>query len=253
MITDPIFYLLALPAVLIAGISKGGFGGGLGVVSVPLMALVVPPQQAAAIMLPILCLMDLIGVWAYRGKWDPPNMRILLPAAVVGIGIGSLAFGALDSNAIRLLIGMIAVGFTVNWWWRRRHPLRRADAPPSVVKGGFWGMVAGFTSFVAHAGGPPINIYLLPQNLHKTVYQATTVIFFIVVNYVKLVPYTLLGQFDAGTLKTAAVLVPLVPVGMLLGIWLHKRAADRLFYLVCYGFLFVTGLKLTWDGLTYLS
>ncbi len=253
MIDEALFYVLAVPAVLIAGISKGGFGGGLGVVSVPLMALVIAPQQAAAIMLPLLCLMDLVGAWHYRGKWDRANMRILLPAALVGIAIGTLAFGALDGGAVKLLIGLIAVGFTVNWWWRRRHRIEAKGAPPSILKGGFWGAVAGFTSFVAHAGGPPVNVYLLPQNLHKTTYQATTVMFFIVVNYVKLVPYTLLGQFETATLTTALVLVPLVPLGMGLGIWLHGRATDRVFYAACYGFLFLTGAKLVWDGVASFS
>lgn len=252
MIDDPLFYLLAVPAVLIAGISKGGFGGGLGVISVPLMTLAVTPQQAAAVMLPLLCLMDVVGVWHYRGKWDGANMRILLPAAIVGIVLGALAFGALNAAAIKLMIGLIALGFTINWAWRRHRSVALRPAAPSVAKGGFWGAVAGFTSFVAHAGGPPVNVYLLPQNLPKTTYQATTVIFFIVVNYVKLVPYTLLGQFHAATLVTSLLLVPLVPLGMGLGIWLHGRAPDRLFYIVCYGFLFLTGAKLAWDGVMSL-
>lgn len=253
MIDDPLFYLLAVPAVLIAGISKGGFGGGLGVVAVPLMALAVPPQQAAAVMLPLLCLMDVVGVWHYRGQWDRAAMRILLPAAIVGIAAGTLAFGALDAAAVKLMIGLIALGFTLNWAWRRQHAIAAAGAPPNLLKGGFWGAVAGFTSFVAHAGGPPVNVYLLPQALPRTTYQATTVIFFTVVNAVKLVPYTLLGQFRTDTLTTALVLMPLVPVGMGLGIWLHRRATDRLFYIACYGFLFLTGAKLTWDGVTAWS
>lgn len=249
MILDPLFYAAAVPAVLVAGISKGGFGGGLGVVAVPLMALVIGPVQAAAIMLPILCVMDVFNIWAYRGQWDHRAMRLLIVAALVGIGIGTATFHLLSADAIRLIIGAIALGFTANWAVKR---LRRHDPPPaghSLVKGGVWGAVAGFTSFVAHAGGPPLNVYLLPLKLDKTVYQATTVIFFTVVNTVKLVPYAALGQFDRSTLLTALVLMPLAPLGIRLGVWAHDRVREDWFYLAVYVFLALTGIKLLWDGL----
>lgn len=247
MIEDPFFYLLAFPAVIVAGISKGGFGGGLGMLAVPLMALTISPMQAAAVMLPILCVMDLVGVWAYRGKWDRRNLAILLPASLLGIALGTVSFRYLDADFIRLLIGGIAVSFSMRYWLVSANTAGTRQQA-SVARGTFWGAVAGFTTFVAHAAGPPVAVYLLPQRMDKTVFVATTVIFYIFVNYVKLVPYAWLGLFSTSNLYTSAVLLPLAPLSMGLGIWLHNRVSDALFYRLCYLFLFVTGVKLLWDG-----
>lgn len=251
MIDNPWFYAAAIPGVLITGISKGGFGGGLGVLAVPMMALVIDPVLAAAIMLPILCAMDIIGAIAYRRSIDWANLRTLVPAALIGIAIGTASFRYLDAAAIRLLVGVLAVGFAADHWLRRRS----ATADPqgrSTLKGGFWGSIAGFTSFLAHSGGPPVSVYLLPQRLNRTLFVGTTVYFFIIVNYVKLIPYAWLGQLSLANLTVTAVLLPLAPIGMLLGIWLHKRVSDALFYQICYVLLAATGMKLLWDGVTGL-
>lgn len=252
IISDPFFYVVAIPAVLIAGVSKSGFGGGLGVVSVPLIALAVSPQVAAAIMLPILCLMDLANVWAYRKNWDRRNMMILIPAALIGILVGSLSFNYLSEEAVKILIALIAIGFTLDRWLRRKSA---GDQPKKAkwLPGTFWGAISGFTSFVAHSGGPPISVFLLPQRLDKTMFVGTTVMFFIVVNYVKLIPYWLLGQFNGANLETAAVLAPVAIAGTWLGLWAHDKINEVLFYRVCYVLLLVTGLKLLWDGLSHFG
>eukprot|EP00752_Nemacystus_decipiens_P000473 g473.t1 len=205
MIADPLFYLVAVPAVLVAGISKGGFGGGLGIVAVPMLALAIGPVQAAAIMLPILCAMDVFGLIAYRRRADWTNLLRLVPGAMIGILIGAVTFRWFDADAVRLTIGLIAVLFTLQHW-TGFGPRRPADRPPgpSHLRGGAWGSVAGFTSFVAHAGGPPVQFYLLPQKIDKTLYVGTTVWFFFAVNYVKLVPYTMLGLFSAENLATGS-------------------------------------------------
>lgn len=244
MITDPWFYAAAVVAVLITGTSKGGLGGGLGVMAVPILALVIPPVQAAAVMLPILCFMDILSVWHYRGRWDGRHLRVLLPAAVVGIALAAFTFRYIDERFIKLMVALIAILFTLDFWFRPRLSGGRG---PDAVSGGFWGALAGFTSFVAHAGGPPVNVYLLSRRLDKTVYVGTSVVFFIVVNYVKLIPYAWLGQFHAGNLLTSLVLLPLGALGIALGVWLHSRIPVRMFYQVCYALLFVTGLKLAWD------
>ena len=248
MIEDPWFYAAAIPAVLIAGISKGGFGGGVGLVAVPLMALVISPVQAAGIMLPILCLMDLFGAWAYRRRWDGRNLRILLPAALLGIAVGTATFRVFDGDMIRLMLGLLALAFVARHLFGLGAAETGPGRPPDVWRGGFWGLVAGFTTFVAHAGGPPLSIYLLPQRLDRTVFVATATMFYITVNYVKLVPYGWLGQLNTGNLATAAALAPLVPIGMGLGLVLHRRVSDRLFYRLCYGLLAATGSKLLYDG-----
>jgi uncharacterized membrane protein YfcA len=249
LITDPLFYLAAVPAVILFGISKGGFGSGLGVLAVPLIAMVVSPVQAAAILLPILCVMDLLGLWAYRGKWVAPELRILLPASLAGIAIGTLMFEFMSPARLRLLLGIVAISFTLHHWLQAR--LRRAATQElfGPVVGTAAATVAGFTSFIAHAGGPPITMYLLRRGIDRTQFVATTVVFFAVVNYVKLVPYGWLGQFDASNLKTSLVLAPLAPVGIGMGVWLHNRVTDRFFFRVAYTMLFVVGLKLMYDGL----
>ena len=245
MIDIPIFYPIAIIAVLIVGISKSGFGGGLGVLAVPLMSLIIPPPQAAAILLPLLCFMDLFTIWHYRKNWDKRNILILLPAAILGIFIGAEFFHYLSDDHIRILVGFLAVIFVLNFFVKHSST-KKTNA--SVPQGILWGSVAGFTSFGVHAGGPPINIYLLPQQMQKSLFVGTTVVFFMVLNYIKLVPYAYLGQLHVGNLTTSLILAPLAPLGVWLGIKLHHKVNEKLFYNLCYGFLFVTGLKLLYDG-----
>lgn len=252
MIDNPWFYLAAVPAVLLFGISKGGFGAGFGIVAVPLIALVVSPVQAAAILLPILCLMDVFALWAYRGRWVWPELRILVPASLLGIGIGTLLFGYMSPAIIRLILGTVAITFTLNHWFHltTRGNLERPAYPPLV--GTLAAATAGFTSFVAHAGGPPLDMYLLRRRLDRTAFVGTTVAFFAIVNYVKLLPYAWLGQLDISNLSTSLVLAPLAPMGIGLGVWLHRRVSDRIFFHFVYTMLFVVGLKLVYDGLAGL-
>ncbi len=252
MIDEPLFYLAAVPAVLITGISKTGLGGGLGIVAVPLMALVISPVQAAGVMLPILCVMDAMSVWAFRRSWDRWNVIALLPSAIAGIVLGTLTFRYLNADAIRLLLGAIAVAFTLHTW------LRRAAAPgdgsrPGRTKMGIWGAAAGFTAFVAHSGFAPISMALLPQRLDKTLFVGTTVMFFAAMNYLKIVPYGMLGLLDGTNLMTALVLSPLVPVGILFGLWLLRRTPEGPFYRIVYALVFITGCKLLWDGFVGLA
>jgi uncharacterized membrane protein YfcA len=250
LISDPLFYVIVIPAVLLVGISKGGFGGGVGLIGTPMVALVTTPTQAAAILLPILCAMDIVGVIAYRRSWDPVNMRILVPGSVLGILLGTATFRFLDENLIRLLIGSLALAFVLRYWLAR-EPAAESTAPDRRA-GSLWAALSGFTSFVAHAGGPPLSVYLLPQKMDKTLFVGTTVIYFGFVNYLKLIPYSLLGQFSGENLVTSLLLSPLAPLGMWLGIWLHRRIEEQLFYQTVYLMLAVVGLKLLYDGLAAL-
>ena len=247
-ISEPWFYVLAVPAVLLAGISKGGFGGGLGIVAVPLMALLISPVQAVALMVLVLCTMDIFGLWAYRRKWDRRNIAIMLPGSLVGIALGTLTFRYLDEDAVRLLVGAVAVTFVLNRFAGRRSPGRRSEA--RVLAGSFWSAVAGFVSFIAHGAGPPVQIYLLPQRLDKTLFVGTTVVFYFFINYAKLVPYGYLGLFSVETVLTALLLVPLAPLGMWIGVRLHDVVPETLFYRLCYAMLAAAGAKLIWDGVS---
>lgn len=248
MIVDPWFYAVAIPAVLLFGISKGGFGGGLGAAAVPLMALTVSPVQAAAILLPILCVMDLVALWKFRGKWILPELKILLPASVLGIVVGTLLFEYMSAALIKLIVGIVAITFTLHFWIGKWRPLQaNTDYYPRAY-GIVGGSIAGFTSFVAHSGGPPISMYLLRRPLDRMDFAATAVAFFAVVNYVKLIPYAWLGQLSTDNLATSAALVVLAPIGVLFGTWLHARISDRSFFWLVYVLLFGVGVKLVFDG-----
>jgi len=212
------------------------------------MALVVSPAQAAAIMLPVLCVMDLAGIRAYLGRWDRRIMRIIIPAGLIGCGIGTVSFRWLDENLIRILLGCIALGFL----GYSLKPRAVAPAPPSQRQGWFWGALSGFTSFVAHAGGPPLMVYLLPQRLDKAIFVGTSLVFFASMNYAKILPYLWLGLFDQRNLATSLALIPVGVAGTYFGVWLQKRLNPVHFYRIVYALLFVSGSKLLYDGLTRL-
>ena len=252
-ISDPLFYLVAIPAVISIGISKGGIGG-TGSLATPLMALVVAVPQAAALLLPSICIADIFAIWAFRKTWDKKNLVIMIPGATIGVIVGTLGFRYLDSDAIKLIIGMIAVIFSsirfISFIFKKISP---PPTQPRVLKGGFWSAVCGFTSFVAHAGGPPLNVYLIPQKLDKSVYMGTLAIFYTYVNYAKIIPYWWLGQFHITNLSTALILIPIVPVGIYIGLWIQRRINDVIFYRAVMTLLFLTGIKLLYDGVTGLA
>jgi uncharacterized membrane protein YfcA len=249
LIDDPYFYLAAIPAVMIYGVAKGGFAGAFGFVVVPIMALVVSPLQAAAILLPILCIMDLFALWAFRGRWQWSELRLLIPSSLLGIAVGTLLFGYLSPDLIRFLLGAIAILFTVHSWWQKRRAADQAGTLFGPAVGVAAAATAGLTSFIAHAGGAPLSMYLLRRGLDRTAYVATATVFFAVVNYVKLLPYAWLGQFDSANLATSLVLAPLAPLGIRAGKWLHDRVSDRFFFSFAYVTLFLVGIKLIADGL----
>lgn len=245
MITDPLFYAVAIPAIILVGLAKGGFVGALAMLGVPLMALVISPVQAAGIMLPILIAMDVFALWSYRGVYHLPNLKILLPAAALGIFIGWLTAAYVSEAHVRLIVGIIALLFTIDYWIERKA---KNGTQPNIAKGGFWGAVAGFTSFVSHAGGPPVQMYLLPQKLPPRVFVGTCVIFFTTVNWIKVIPYAALGQLGTENLATSVVLSPLAPLSIFAGAWLVKKLDMDVFYRLAYFAIFAISLKLIWDG-----
>lgn len=245
MIEDPLFWLFAVISVIITGISKGGFGG-LAILAVPLMALTISPIQAAGIMLPILIVMDWVSVWSYRKTWNKKLLMLTLPGAVVGIGLGWALARFVTEELVLLSVGIIAITFSVYSVFKPKRSGRSKLAQSKII-GSIAGTVAGFTSFIAHAGGPPFQAYAIPQQLEKQIYAGTAVMFFFVVNAVKLIPYAALGQFDKTNLTTSLVLLPLAPIGVLFGVWLVKRIPQDVFYRILYGLIFCVGVKLLWD------
>ena len=248
MITDISFYFLAVPVVFLVGRSTGGFGGGLGTLAVPLLALMIDPRFAAAILLPILCSMDAFSLWNFRDTWDKRNLKILLPGALLGTVAGALTFEITNADWIRVVIGVLSIYFVGHYLWGRRFLEELRERKPDKIAGTFWGCIAGYVSYIAHAGGPPVAIYLLPQHLTKSVLAGTTILFFAIINFIKLVPYVWLGQITSGSLFTSLALLPLAPLGVWFGVYLHRRVSDRIFYWISYGFLLIAGFKLMYEG-----
>jgi uncharacterized membrane protein YfcA len=246
MLHDPWFYAVAIPAMILLGLAKGGFAS-MGMLAVPLLALVISPVQAAGITLPILILSDLVAIISYWGVFDRRTVQIILPGSIVGVFIGWLTAAWVTEHEIRLIIGVISVLFALNYWFRDR--LRPAPHGHDVVKGTFWGIISGFVSFVSHAGGPPYQMYVVPLRLEPRVFAGTTVLIFAIVNAIKAVPYFLLGQFDAANLLASAVLLPISIPATFLGVWLVKKIKADAFYRIVYRLIFVVGIYLVWEGL----
>ena len=235
MLTEPSFYATAIPAVILLGLSKGGFAG-LGVLGMPLMALTIPPVQAAAITLPILMVQDVFSVWVYRRSFDPVNLRILLPGAVAGILLAYLLASRVPDAVVALVLGTISIVFALRRFLARYAAVPATPTKPSRPAGLFWGAVAGFTSMIAHAGGPPFQIYILPQHLPRDLFVGTGVVFFALVNWIKVPPYLMLGTLTRESLLTSAVLFPLAIASTYAGVWLVRRVSGERFYDVVYGF-----------------
>ena len=249
VITDPLFYLFAVPAVIMLGLSKGGFSG-IGMVATPLLALLLPPLEAAAILLPIILLQDVMSCWIYRRAWDPWNLKVMLPGAVAGVAAAWLFAAYVSEAMIRLAVGLIALGFALNSWLRRN----RIDeiAQPKASHGVAWGGLAAFTSTLVQIGGPPYYAFVLPQRLDKMLFVGTTVWFFGLVNLMKVAPYFALGQFSPSGLATSAALIPLAMASNMFGVWLVRLTPERLFYKITNGLVLLIGVVLTYQGVVQL-
>lgn len=245
LITDPSFYAVAIPAVLLMGISKSGFGAGFGSLAVPLMALACPVPQAAAIFMPILFVMDVLGLAAFRRHFEWKLVRFLVPMGLVGTVVGTLSFHYLDARTVAGIVGVFTLLFLAQ---RLAFPPRPDSPHPPRWAGALLTVTSGFTSFVAHAGGPPVNAYVIPMRLPPLVFTATMAAFFFMVNLSKWVPYAWLGLLDMRNLATSLALMPLAPVGVWIGVRLAHRIQPTLFYRLIYLGMLLTGVKLAWDG-----
>jgi len=242
---DLYFYLTASIGVILFGISKGGFAGPIAILAIPIMALNMSPISAAAILLPVLLVMDVVAMYIYWKKWDLKNIKIIIPPAIFGILIGSLTFKYSSDDSIRIIIGTIAILFIVLTIIQKNNILIK----PTKIKGTFWSLIAGYTSFLIHSGGTPVNFYLLPQKLNKTVYVSTMTLVFLIINTLKLFPYYYLDQLVVSNLKVSLILSPLAPISIYLGYYLHKKVSEEVFYFLIYFFLAISGIKLIYDGI----
>ena len=245
LITDPYFYAVAIPAVLLLGISKSGFGAGLGSLAVPIMALAVAVPQAAAILMPVLLVMDLLGMAAFRKDFDLVLIKFLLPFGLVGIVIGALLFKLLDAHLVSGIVGVFTLAFLAQ---RLVFPPKADSPPPPKWLGALLTTTSGFTSFIAHAGGPPISAYVIPLRLSPVKFASTMAFFFFVINLAKWVPYAWLGLLDSRNMATSLVLLPIAPIGVWMGVRLARRVNQVLFYRLLYAGMALTGTKLVWDA-----
>jgi uncharacterized protein len=245
LITDPIFYAWAIPAVLLLGISKSGFGAGFGSLAVPMMAMVISVPQAAAILMPVLFVMDVLSMAAFRKDYDKKLLKFMLPFGLLGIGIGALLFKILDAHVVAGIVGVFTLLFLAQ---RLLFPPKFDDAPPPLWLGILLTTTSGFTSFIAHAGGPPVNAYVIPLKLKPVAFAATMSFFFFFINLSKWAPYAWLGLLDAKNFATSLALVPLAPIGVWIGVRIAKHIKPDLFYKLLYAGMFLTGCKLVWDA-----
>jgi len=249
VITDPLFYVVAIPAVMFLGLSKGGFSS-VGMVATPLVAIVMGPLEAAALLLPIILIQDAVSVWVYRRTWDPWNLKVMIPGCVIGVGAAWLLAAYVSDGVIRLVVGLIALGLVSYTFLRHRLP--GETARPRASHGVFWGALSGFTTTLIQIGAPPYYAFVLPQRLEKMVYVGTTVMFFAAANTMKIVPYFALGQFSTQTLGTSLVLLPFAVASNFVGLWLARRTPTELFYKIAYVLMFLISLGLIWQGIAAL-
>jgi uncharacterized membrane protein YfcA len=248
LITDPVFYLIAVPAVILLGLSKGGFVG-LGTAATPLVALYLSPFEAAALLLPILICQDMISLYAYRKDWDRWNVKVLLMGAAIGMALAWALALYLSDAIVRIIVGVIGVSFVINAWRRRRDidPVKKTAASGVV-----WGAVSGFTSFMMQGGAPPYHVHVLPQRLPKMMLAGTTTVFFAVVNAAKIGPYMTIIDYTPRILATSLALLPLAAAANLFGIWAVRRVPTEMFYKIIYLLLLTLSLAMLIQGTAQL-
>jgi uncharacterized membrane protein YfcA len=250
----PAFFAAAIPAVMLVGLSKGGIGGAFGLLGVPIMSMAVDPVQAAAIFLPILIVMDIVALWSWRNFNDRRTLLVILPGGVIGIALGWATSAYVSDNALRLVIATATILFTLRYFWQVYGPhsdVAVAPLPHRPAAATFWGALSGYASFVAHAGGPPFQIYVLPMRLDPKSYTGASIRFFAIVNAVKVVPYLMLGALDRQNLTISSTLLPVALISTVAGAAIVKHLKAETFYPMTYGLALLAGVKLLWDSLSF--
>jgi uncharacterized membrane protein YfcA len=242
---EPLFYLVAILSVFVHGMGKAGFGMGLPILAIPMMSLFVPPLQALSILVIPLLFMDIITIQKFKGLWRLEIVKFIVPYALLGVIVGSFAFQYLTDNSIRVILGLIALGFGLNYFYMSEN---REPKIASKKLGSFWCTLSGFTSFTIHSGGLPISFYLLPMRLERKVFVATSAICYLFLNLFKIIPYAFLGQINLENLYISLILLPLAPLGVYFGAFLTNRVTQDFFYNFSHLCLILAGIKLIYDG-----
>jgi uncharacterized membrane protein YfcA len=247
MLTDPSFYAVAVPAVILYGLSKGGFSG-VSLLAMPMMALAMPPFLAAAVILPVLMVQDAFSVWTFRKSFDRKMLSMMLPGAILGISAATFAAAHITADQVRVAVGCLAILFSLNAWLGPRLVAGFAR-PHHWLPATFFATLSGFSSFVIHAGGAPYNIYAVRRGLPRELFVGTSTMFFAVINLLKLPGYLALGQLTTESMTLSAALFPLAVAANAAGIWLVRRLSTETFYKVIYILTFLAGIKLLSDGI----
>lgn len=239
------FWLLAVLATVFVGAGKGGLPL-IGLLAVPVMSLVMPTTMAAGLLLPLYVISDMYGLWLFRSEYSKRNLIILGLAGTLGVGIGWLTASITNEDVIKLAVGGFGLAYCamVVLAGKTERPARPADLPRGIL----WGVITGFTSFASHSGGPPFQIYMLPQKLPKMVFSGTSTILFAYLNFIKLLPYWQLGQINYGSLEIGLYLVPVALLGAWLGYKLIILIPQNLFFRIVEVALFIVSVKLVWDA-----
>ena len=243
---DPHYLMWAALAAGMVGLSKGGLPT-IGMLSVPILSLFMSPINAVVMLLPIYIISDMVGLWLYRKNFSAINLKILIPAGLGGVLVGWLTASLVSDTAVKLMVGLMGVGFVLNAWIKRKN--EQAASPTSWGRGSLWGVIAGFASFISHAGGPPFQVYLLPQKLPKLVFAGTSTLFFTAINLVKLAPYHQLRPYDTEQMMGAVVLIPFALIGTVVGAYLTRKITDEWFFKAVQIGLLAISLKLIADAL----
>ena len=245
---DPATISLTLIGVFVIAFMKGGFGGGFAIVGIPLLALVMDPLTAGALLAPLFVVMDLFALRYWKPKtWSKPDLALLLPGLVAGIAMGTVLLNILDGRAVAIAIALITLGFSGLWFMGGGEVIVRARSAPKALAAG---VGSGITTMVAHSGGPPLALYLLSLGLPKSLYAGTTSIFFTLGNVIKMAPWLWVGGASSEIWSLMAISLPVIPIGVWLGWRLHEKLDQKQLYRLCYGLLVITALKLLWSGVT---
>lgn len=248
LLSDPLTLALALLALVLLGLAKGGFSG-LGALATPLLALTLPPITAAALLLPVLLVQDVISVWSYRHSWDRWIASWMLPGAALGVGLATVLAAVIPEAGFLLLLGVLTLAFGLyRLWIERGGRIVAATNSPGWV-GSLFGVGMGLASQIAHAGGPPFQMWVAPRRLAPTIFAGTGSVIFAAVNWMKVPSYAALGSFTPEVLAAAALLIPPAVLTTLGGVWVVRRIEPARFYVIINALMCVLGLRLIWQGL----
>jgi uncharacterized protein len=241
-------FLIAFAGVFFIAFMKGAFGGGFGVIGIPLLSLIMDPLSAGGLLAPLFVGMDLVALRYWKpSTWSMPELIVLVPALVVGIGLGFAGLRLIDHRLVAIIIALISILFATLWLrGGGRVVVRPRSAPKAVIAG----LASGVTTMIAHSGGPPLAMYLLPLGMTKDLYAGTTSLFFTVGNALKAVPWLVLAKPSPTLWMLMVMCLPAIPLGVRLGWKLQQHLDQQQLYRTCYGLLVVTALKLLWDGIS---